>query len=221
VNSNSLKWSLGLGFAPVHYFVVNQMLLMLGNLEETVRDFEFRILDYFAGQLTAILDQDRDFEAMMHQTELDNTEKMHVMQDLSANIAHEMRTPLSGVRATMDGLETILPKLVEVYRQSIGKSPETLPSIPEDRLRILENTPERITLMIDQANSVIDMLLMNLRDNKVDKKQFRIFSAATCINQALERYPFKRGEKEKITLDIEEGFYFLGLDSLFIFVFLT
>ena len=219
VKSSSLKWSLGLGFAPVHYFVVNQMLLMLGNLEETVRDFEFRILDYFAGQLTAILDQDRDFDAMMQQTELDYTEKMHVMQDLSANIAHEMRTPLSGVRATMSGLETILPKLVEVYRQSIGKSPEALSTIPEDRLRIIENAPERITLMIDQANSVIDMLLMNLRDNKVDKKQFRIFSAATCINQALDRYPFKRGEKEKITLVIEEDFYFMGLDSLFIFVF--
>jgi signal transduction histidine kinase len=218
VNSSSLKWSLGIGFVPVHYFVVNQMLLMLGSLEETVRDFEFRILDYFAGQLTAVLGQDRDFEAVMQQTELDYTEKMHVMQDLSANIAHEMRTPLSGVRATMDGLETILPKLVEVYRQSIDKSPETLAAISEDRLRILENTPERITLMIDQANSVIDMLLMNLRDNKVAKKQFGIFSAATCIKQALDRYPFKRGEREKITLEVEEDFYFRGLDSLFVFV---
>jgi signal transduction histidine kinase len=209
---------LGIGFVPVHYFVVNQMLLMLGNLEETVRDFEFRILDYFAGQLTAMLDQDRDFEAMMHQTELDYTEKMLVMQDLSANIAHEMRTPLSGVRATMDGLETILPKLLEVYRQSIDKSSGKLSVIPEDRLRILENTPERITLMIDQANSVIDMLLMNLKDNKVDKKQFGIFSAATCIKQALDRYPFKRGELQKITLDIEQDFYFRGIDHLFIFV---
>jgi signal transduction histidine kinase len=218
VNSSSLKWSLGIGFVPVHYFVVNQMLLMLGNLEETVRDFEFRILDYFAGQLTAVLDQDRDFEAMRQQTELDYTEKMLVMQDLSANIAHEMRTPLSGVRATMDGLETILPKLLEAYRQSNEKSPETLSAIPEDRLRILENTPERITLMIDQANSVIDMLLMNLKDNKVDKKQFGVFSATACIKQALDRYPFKRGELEKITLDIEQDFYFRGIDHLFIFV---
>jgi signal transduction histidine kinase len=218
VNSSSLKWSMGIGFAPVHYFVVNQMLLMLGNLEKTVRDFEFRILDYFAGQLTDILDQDKDFEAVRQQTELDYTEKIHVMQGLSANIAHEMRTPLSGVRANMEGLETILPKLVEVYREALSQQPSTFTAIPEDRLRILEKSPERITLMIDQANSVIDMLLMNLKDNKVDKKQFGIFSVATCISQALERYPFKRGERDKITLTIEKDFYFKGLDSMFIFV---
>ena len=36
VNTKSLKWSMGIGFFPVHYFVVNQMLLMLGDLEHSV-----------------------------------------------------------------------------------------------------------------------------------------------------------------------------------------
>ena len=98
--------------------MVNQMLLMLGNLEHTVKDYEFRILDFFAGQLTAILDQDKNFEEIMHQKELGYAEKMHVMQGLSANIAHEMRTPLSGVRASMDGIQTYLPVLLEVYRKT-------------------------------------------------------------------------------------------------------
>jgi len=218
VNSESLKWTRGIGFIPIHYYVVNEMLLMLGNLENTVRDYEFRILDYFAAQLSVILDQDRSFEAMMQQTELDYSEKMQVMQNLSASIAHEMRTPLSGVRASMEGLESYLPQLLEVYRKAVSQNPESVPSLREDKLGMLESTPERIALMIDQANSVIDMLLINLREQPVDKQQFRIYSAADCVRQAMDRYPFKRGERVKISLFIDEDFYFRGLDSLFIYV---
>jgi len=218
VSSQSLKWSLGIGFVPVHYFVVNQMLLMLGDLEHTVRAYGFRILDSFAGQLSTILDQDRDFEALMTQTELDHSEKLKVMQDLSANIAHEMRTPLSGVRASMDGVENYLPLLLEVYRNAQAANPGGTTAIREDHLAALEKTPGRISLMIDQANSVIDMLLMNLRDNTVDKSQFGFYSAAECIGNAVDRYPFKRGERDKVRLDLGRDFYFRGIDSLFIYV---
>ncbi len=218
VSSESLKWSMGIGFVPVHYFVVNQMLLMLGDLEHSVKEYDFRILDYFAMQMAAILDQDKDFDAIMQQTELNYEDKMQVMQDLSANIAHEMRTPLSGVRASMDGIESYLPLLIQTYRESIKANPETIQTIREDHLNILEKTPERINLMVDQANSVIDMLLMNLRDNTVDKSQFSIYAAADLLRQALDRYPFKRGERDKVILYIDHDFYFRGLDNLFIFV---
>jgi len=217
VNNEALKWSMGIGFIPEQYFVVHDMLLMLGDLENTVRDYEFRILDYFAAQLSLVLDEDRNFEAIMHKTEMDHSEKMKVMQGLSANIAHEMRTPLSGVRASMEGLDHYLPQLLEVYKKALG-SGEPVPHIQEDRLNVLEQTPERIALMIDQANSVIDMLLMNLREHSVDRRQFSVYSAADCINQALDRYPFKRGEREKIRFEMEEDFYFKGIDSLFVFV---
>lgn len=218
VNNKSLKWNIGIGFVPVHYFVVNQMLLMLGNLENTLHEYEYRVLDYFAGQLSTALDEDRDFDAIMQQTEMNYAEKMKVMQSLSANIAHEMRTPLSGVCASMDGIETYLPVLIEIYKKACAENPGSLPVIHDNHITALERTPERISLMIDQANTVIDMLLMNLRDNSVDKRQFEIYSAAECIEQALDRYPFKRGEREKINLDVAKDFYFRGINSLFIYV---
>ncbi len=214
----SLKWSMGIGFVPVHYYVVNQMLLMLGDLEHSVKEYDFRILDYFALQMAAILDQDKDFDAIMQQTELNYEDKMQVMQDLSANIAHEMRTPLSRVRASMDGIESYLPLLIQTYRKQLSENPEAVQAIREDHLNVLEKTPERIALMVDQANSVIDMLLMNLRDNTVDKSQYSIYFAADLILQALDRYPFKHGEREKLSVHIEHDFYFRGLDNLFIFV---
>jgi len=100
----------------------------------------------------------------------------------------------------------------------LSENPEAVQAIREDHLNVLEKTPERIALMVDQANSVIDMLLMNLRDNTVDKSQYSIYSAADLILQVLDRYPFKHGEREKLSVHIEHDFYFRGLGNLFIFV---
>src|SRR5690606_10469558 len=70
----------------------------------------------------------------------------------------------------------------------------------------------------DQANAVIDMLLMNLRDSSLDRQQFGLCSAADCVRQAVDRYPFKTGEREKVRLALDEDFKFLGVDILFVYI---
>ena len=72
--------------------------------------------------------------------------------------------------------------------------------------------------MIDQANTVIDMLLMNLRENALDHRQLNPCTAAKIIEQAVDRYPFKSGEREKLHLDLQQDFVFLGIESLFIYI---
>jgi len=149
---------------------------------------------------------------------MDHAEKMQVMQSLSANIAHEMRTPLSGIRASITGIETYLPDLIQAHDYAREGSPDAFPAIRENHLATLRATPARITLMIDQANAVIDMLLMNLRDNSLDRRQFSLCSAADCVRQAVDRYPFKRGEREKVRLALDEDFRFQGVEILFIYI---
>jgi signal transduction histidine kinase len=211
-------WCRNMGFEPLYHINVNQVLLVLADLESTIKEYEFRVLEYFASRLSDIIERDQNVDELLHRAELNNNERLHVMQRLSANIAHEMRTPLSGVRATMAGVEDFLPVLVETYRKAKEAFPESTPSIREEHLAILASTPQRISLMVDQANSVIDMLLMNLRDNAVDRSNFGIFSARACVKQAVDRYTFKRGEREKVILNLDHDFYFRGLDTLFIYV---
>ena len=187
--------------------------------EKPYTEFEYQMFDYLANQLSIILDRIRVYAKVMHQTAMDHAEKLQVMQSLSANIAHEMRTPLSGIRASISGIEEYLPQLMASHEWCSKHAPEHAPAIREGHLNILQTSPRRIKLMIDQANTVIDMLLMNLRDNSFDRRQLNPIGAADIIEQAVDRYPFKSGEREKLNLDLDDDFTFLGVESLCIYIF--
>ena len=180
--------------------------------------FEFQMYGYLANQLSIILDRIRIYAKILHKTAMDHAEKVQVMQSLSANIAHEMRTPLSGIRASISGMEEYLPDLLKSHDYCVRNLPAQFPPIRENHLNTLLGTPRRIKLMIDQANTVIDMLLMNLRENSLDRRQLNPCSAARMVEQAVDRYPFKSGEREKLHLHIEKDFTFLGIESLCIYI---
>ena len=195
-------------------------VILLGRSDNTppYSDFELQMFNFLANQLTIIFDRIRIYAKILQKTAMDHAEKLQVMQSLSANIAHEMRTPLSGIRASISGIEEYLPQLLECYQLCAEREKERFPPIRESHLSVLTNTPPRIKLMIDQANTVIDMLLMNLRENALDRKQFNVIQAADIIEQAVDRYPFKSGQREKLQLDLAQDFSFLGIESLCIYI---
>lgn len=195
-------------------------VILIGKTDNTLpySVLEFQIFDYLANQLSIVLDRIRVYAKVIQKTAMDHAEKMQVMQSLSANIAHEMRTPLSGIRASISGLEEYLPQLLESHEYGVQNAADKFPLIRDNHLNTLQGTPRRIKLMIDQANTVIDMLLMNLRDNSLDRKQLNVCSAAEIVEQAVDRYPFKRGEREKLHLYTQNDFIFLGVESLFIYI---
>lgn len=195
-------------------------VIMIGRSDRRKRysGFEYQMFGYLASQLSLILDRIRVYARVLRQTAMDYAEKMQVMQSLSANIAHEMRTPLSGIRASISGLEDYLPQLLQSYEYCLRQAPDQFPPIRYDQLNTLLGTPRRIQLMIDQANTVIDMLLMNLRENSLDRRQLNPCSAADIVEQAVDRYPFKSGERERLTLELVQDFRFLGIESLCIYI---
>ncbi|MES2606448.1 MAG: HAMP domain-containing sensor histidine kinase, partial [Pseudomonadota bacterium] len=122
------------------------------------------------------------------------------------------------VREDVAGIEEYLPQLLESHQWCAEHEKGKFSPIRESHMGVLTNTPRRIKLMIDQANTVIDMLLMNLRENALDRKQFNVISAAEIIEQAVDRYPFKSGQREKLHLSLAEDFNFLGIESLCIYI---
>lgn len=194
------------------------MLLSRSDNTRPYSGIEYQMFGFLADQLSIIFDRLRVYAKVMQKTAMDHAEKMQVMQSLSANIAHEMRTPLSGIRASITGIEEYLPQLLSCHDYCKKQAPERFPPIRENHLMTLLGTPRRIKLMIDQANTVIDMLLMNLRNNALDRRQFNPCSAALIIEQAVDRYPFRSGEREKLFLDLDKDFEFLGIESLFTYI---
>lgn len=194
------------------------ILLSRAVVQNKYSEFEIRMLGYLCSQLVLILDRIRIYARVMKKTAMEHAEKVGVMQSLSANIAHEMRTPLSGIRASISGLEEYLPQLLESHAYGVNADPTRFPPIRENHFNSLLAMPRRIKLMIDQANNVIDMLLMNLRENALDRKSMHPIPAADLVNQAVDRYPFKAGQREKLILNLQQDFVFVGVESLGIYV---
>jgi signal transduction histidine kinase len=195
-------------------------LILVGRLdnERPYSEFEYQMYGFLANQLSIIFDRIRVYARVLHKTAMDHAEKMQVMQSLSANIAHEMRTPLSGIRASITGSEDIFLNMLEAYECCSSEDPKRFPPLREDYMARLRATPRRIQLMIDQANNVIDMLLMNLRDSALDRTLLRPIDAKELILQAVDRYPFKSGQRERLQLDLQQNFSFLGVESLCIYI---
>lgn len=193
-------------------------IVMVGRVDERVmwNPQELELFGYLANQLSVILDRIRVYREVMRKTIMDHAEKMQVMQNLSANIAHEMRTPLSGIRASITGIENYLPVLIKSYDIALAGDGPRPEFIRDQHLQSLRNSPDRIKLMIDQANAVIDMLLVNLRTSSFE--QLDRCRAEACVDQAVDRYPFKAGERDKVHLDLEEDFEFMGVELLMIYI---
>lgn len=176
------------------------------------------MLAFFARQLGIALDR-IDAEQQKHfRQEQAFTEKIAALATLSATVAHEMRTPLSGVRASISGVDSYLPELIAAYRFARIAAPEEFPVIRDELLETLTQTGPRVRSMVDQANHVIDLLLVNLNDKALDHERLESCSIQQCVDKALQQYPFKRLEREKIQVNIPADFQFHGVESLLVYV---
>ena len=176
------------------------------------------LLAFFSRQLGVALERIANEQQKRQRKEQAFAEKSKALATLSATIAHEMRTPLSAVRASIGGVEAYLPELVDAYRYANAQDPETFPTIRPELLETLTESGPRVKSMVDQANHVIDLLLANLNDQEVDRRRFSIFPISECIGKAIQQYPFKRNERSKVSLDLSNDFSVLAEQSLLIYV---
>jgi signal transduction histidine kinase len=95
-------------------------------------------------------------------------EQERAMLATAGSIAHELRTPLLGIRAGAAGLSNYLPTLIDAYQlaQSHGLPVEPIRTAHLDSLR---GVLERIDSEARQSNAIIDMMLVNARVGRRDQ----------------------------------------------------
>jgi signal transduction histidine kinase len=145
-------------------------------------------------------------------------EKLLTLKSLAGTVAHEMRTPFLGIRASAKVISKFLPTLVESYQKASSIGQKTS-KISKDDLKNLAETPadlEKITL---SASMVIDMLLMNLKDPKNLEKDLKLISIKECIDEAIRNYPLTEEEREIISWEGVKDFSFYGNKLLIKHVF--
>ncbi|MBL29034.1 MAG: sensor histidine kinase [Rhodospirillaceae bacterium] len=155
---------------------------------------------------------------MNYRTAVINKEKMQATLAISGNIAHEMRTPLLGIRTGAGGLKNYLPALVEAYDMAKAEGLPVKP-IRSAHVDALHSVLQRIQSETDYANTIIDMLLMNAGRTVIDTSRFQVHSTARAVQQAVDRYPFQsERERDIIQLDQSNDFDFRGNDVLLVHV---
>jgi len=136
---------------------------------------------------------------------------------LAGTIAHEIRTPLAIIRMQAASITQYWPILFEGYQLAVNNGLMT-PRINNRHLGILADMSEKITHEVDKSNAVIDMMLATTSMESPDSLSFERYFVGACVAEALGRYPFAAGEREKVSLAVTADFEFHGSDTLLIFV---
>jgi signal transduction histidine kinase len=124
-------------------------------------------------------------------------------------IAHELRTPLLGIKSGAQALANFSPTLFEAYR--LAKKQGLLVSTTrESRVNQLEGVSDRIVGEIDAANTMIDMLLIKAgQGSSLQHCVLEPCSMAECLSEALERYPFQSSHAREL-VSWQGDFQFIG-----------
>lgn len=124
-------------------------------------------------------------------------EKLKAAASLASQVAHECRTPLTGIRFEADGCERLIARL---------------PASPiRDKLAA---SHRRVRQHITSANSVIDLLLSNVAQHHRGSPAAELHSMSAIVSQAIDRYSFKPNQRELVRIDIADDFQFRGSDLL-------
>jgi signal transduction histidine kinase len=144
-----------------------------------------------------------------YKTALYQRQRMAGMAAAAGMIAHELRTPLLGIKSGAQALSAYLPLLFEAY--TLAKDHGLITSsIRGNRVRHLAGISERIISEIDYANTIIDMLLIKAgRENYLQNCTLEQCSMAECLEEAITRYPFQSTQSSSL-IRWQGDFKFMG-----------
>lgn len=153
------------------------------------------------------------------QAELKKAEaRIEGMVSLSASIAHELRTPLSAIQIGIRGVKMHFPTLVEGYAAAKEHQLVKPPYIQPKQLQILTKMFDKMETETQYSNTIIDMILVNVRQSGISSASFKEIEISDCVEEALTRYPFKEEETQLIEWKKEDDFSFMGDEMLMVHV---
>lgn len=113
-------------------------------------------------------------------------------------IVHDITGPLAPVRGAGLFFKSVIPKLVEVYKQAVQEGRVASNYISEKELTSLNIL---VSAVGDNSNIIFDFInVLNPYNTQLlsESKEIKIFSAKTCIANLLENYPFSSDDERKL-----------------------
>ena len=140
-----------------------------------------------------------------YRTEITNKLKLKSMQAFGGSVAHEMRNPLNAIDLLlMEAGEILKKQKSDIKTEDIEKVSQLFSTI--------FNCTQR-------ANNIIDIILSNIRNEKVDNLTSEVLSVNDLINQTIKEYGYNnQEERKKVKLELDQDFTFKGEKAAFIYV---
>ena len=140
-------------------------------------------------------------------------ESLAAAEMMSAQLAHQMRTPLTGVSMRANATAKHLKALVDVYRNSQEQR------LTKRQLELIKDSCRDIVEEADYADALIDMLLHTTSSRGLRENDLASMDVDSLITEALERYPFRSSvERDLVTHKIMETFVIRGNKVLLVHV---
>lgn len=145
--------------------------------------------------------------------------QLSVTQIIASSIAHELRTPLLTINATLEGLKRFTPTLINSYQ--VAKDHGLMANeIPDQFYQALHKSLEHASNEIVITNTIINILLIRLRGNYQDKTKIKRFYISEAVKTAIKRYPFNiDNQAELINFNTEHDFECKAIKLLIIHIF--
>ena len=148
-----------------------------------------------------------------YKTAILQQQRLAGMAAAAGMIAHELRTPLLGIKSGSQALIQYLPGLIQGYQLAKEKGLIEQP-FRDRRLYQLNGVSERVVREIDYANTIIEMLLVKAgQENFMKNCIFETCSISECVNEGVSRYPFESAKERRIMMNIID-FEFMGSNLL-------
>jgi two-component system, CAI-1 autoinducer sensor kinase/phosphatase CqsS len=154
---------------------------------------------------------------LSHSERVIGREKLMAARALASSIAHEMRTPLLGIRFDAGKTGEHLGRLSAVNQWARERGCND--SLSDSDVAGVGGALERIAEHVAAANLVIDMLLTNLKDESYSQERIiKFYDIAGTIDEALGRFYFRPGERELIKVRVHHNFVYRGVEVLMVHV---
>jgi two-component system CAI-1 autoinducer sensor kinase/phosphatase CqsS len=140
--------------------------------------------------------------------EVIDQEKLRAVASVGSTIAHELRTPLLGIRALAEGIQMHLQTLVDAYERAAAAGLAAA-RLRRGQLVLLRESLDQIQRETEQSNSIIEMLLINSAERPLQGMRFDTFSIRDCIVDAVDRYPFSDGSQKNLVKIVCESDFFV------------
>ncbi len=143
-------------------------------------------------------------------------EKLLAARAFASSIAHEMRTPLLGIRLDAGKTGEQLGGLNAVNQWARERGCEK--SLSDGDMARMRSALQRIAGHAAAANLVIDMLLTSVKEESYSPERMKLCAIAGTIDEAIGRFHFRPGERELVSVRVHNNFIYKGVEVLMVHV---